>query len=99
METVQREQEKKGHTVLTDQNDLRNAPTWQQAIQGFIDDSDEVIVLLSPTAKNSAFVNHEIAYALLQEKPIWAVLVKGDEKSSIPLILAGVTYEDRRPDF
>ena len=77
-----------GITVRTDENIKRNEKDWQQAIETAIDSSFAVVVLLSPSAKNSGWVRSEIKYANNQEKDIFTVLVEGNEKNAVPLILS-----------
>jgi hypothetical protein len=86
-------------SVSTDEDILRTASDWQQKIEEFIEQCDEVIVLLSSSAKGSSHVRREIEYAKIQEKTISAILVEGTVKTSLPLALSGCQYTDRRDEF
>ena len=99
MKTIRSELESSDHTVNTDEDIPRNASDWQEYIEEFIENSDEMIVLLSPSAKRSPAVRREIEYAKSQEISIIAILIRGDKKASIPLSLSGCQYEDRRAEF
>lgn len=58
--------------------------SWKRTIQDAIDESDCLVVLLSPDAKASQWVEAELDYAEGQEKPIFSVLVRGNKKTSAP---------------
>ena len=74
-------------TVWTDENISRSSEDWPGEFERAIDSSFAVVVLMSPSAKKSGWVRKEIAYAKIQGKSIFPVLIKGDGKSSIPLEL------------
>lgn len=99
MEEIRSELKGKGNTVNTDRDIPRNSDDWQKNIEDFIDECDDMVVLLSPSAKNSAPVRREIDYAQLQGKGIISYLVRGDRRNAIPLALSGAQFTDRRNDF
>lgn len=59
-------------------------PSWKRAIQGAIDSSECIIVLLSPEAKQSEWVSKELDYAEAMGKPIYPVLIRGNTRTSVP---------------
>ena len=67
-------------TVWTDENISRSSEDWQAEFEGAIDSSFAVVVLMSPSAKNSSWVRKEIRYSGIQGKSIFPVLIKGNEK-------------------
>jgi len=74
-------------------------PDWQIAIEKAIENSNALVVLLSPDSKKSIWVRRELMYAEAQGKPIFPVLIKGDEKSSVPLFLINSQHSNLREDF
>lgn len=69
---------------------------WQSTIQTAIEDSKCLLVLLSPNAKQSIWVQREISYATLYDKKLFPVLIKGDAKESITLVTTTAHYIDLR---
>lgn len=59
-------------------------PSWRKAIQKGIDEAGCVVVLLSPDAKDSRWVEAELDYAESQHKTIFPVLVRGDRSNAVP---------------
>jgi nucleotide-binding universal stress UspA family protein len=74
-----------GVRVWMDQEELEpGTPSWKRAIQHAIDESAAVVVLLSPDAKSSKWVEAELDYAEGQQKKIFPLLVRGDKSSAVP---------------
>lgn len=99
MRRVRGSLEQAGLEVWTDEGIQAGTPSWQDAIQDAIEATGCVVVLLSPDAKQSRWVKSELAYAEIQEIRIFPVLVRGDERSSLPFSLASAHYADIRGDF
>ncbi len=76
-----------GISVWTDANLTPGTPAWEAAIQEAIENCTRFIVLLSPQAKESKWVNLEIAYADDHDKVIIPVVISDKEKESVPLRL------------
>ncbi|MBC8098208.1 MAG: toll/interleukin-1 receptor domain-containing protein, partial [Armatimonadetes bacterium] len=57
-------------------------PSWRRAIQDAIERSRCVVVILSPDAKQSKWVEAELDYAESQHKKIFCILARGDRTSS-----------------
>ena len=84
MERVLRFLRKQGIKVWVDSEVLvPGTPTWRKGIEKAIIGSNAVIVLLSPGANNSIWVERELNFAETHEKRIFPLLIAGDEKSSI----------------
>lgn len=76
-----------GISVWTDNNLKPGTPAWERAVQEAIETCSHFVVLLSPNAKESEWVNREIAYADQFRKTIIPVLISQNEKDSVPLRL------------
>lgn len=76
-------------TVWTDDFLTPGTDAWNKAIEQAIEDAGCIVVILSPDAKESLWVNRELAYALSRKSPrrIFPVLARGDENDSIPIEL------------
>src|SRR5512147_2785442 len=90
----------RGINVWVDvENLIPGSPTWEREIERSIRASSGAIVLLSPDANNSEWVRREITFAEQHEKPIFPVLIHGDEDDSIPLRLSNHQRVDLRRNF
>ena len=69
---------------------------WEARIEKALTGASAVIVILSPDSRNSKWVRREISFAEQYEKPIFPVLVRGDEDTSIPIRLITNQYVDLR---
>ena len=58
-----------------------------------------MVVLLSPEACESEWVNNEITLAKKRNLRIFPVLARGDEDDAVPLTLVSVQYVDARDDY
>lgn len=70
--------------------------SWADAIDAALRRVDVVIVILSPSAHASEWVNREILRAQTLGKPIFPVLADGDDTSAVPFVLVGAQYADMR---
>ncbi|MFN8375412.1 MAG: TIR domain-containing protein [Anaerolineae bacterium] len=86
-------------SVWTDENLTPGTPLWRQAIEIAIEKANCVVVILSPDGKQSPWVQRELDYAVTQDKPIIPLLVRGDEKTAIPLTLISAQWADLRADY
>lgn len=82
--------------IWTDEDLEPGTDSWQSAIEKVIETSYCILVLMSPDAKKSEWVQRELNYAKSQERVLYPVLIKGDEKQSVPLALMGTQYIDLR---
>lgn len=85
-----------GLRVWTDDKLTPGTPEWFQAIERAIDVTHVLVVLLSPDAKQSEWVQKEIGYAKAVKKSIFPVLVRGEENESTPFQIFGTQYVDIR---
>jgi hypothetical protein len=78
--------QERGINVWVDNEDLfPGAPSWEEEIEKAIGGASAVIVLLSPDSKKSKWVRREVAFAEQSSKRIFPVLVRGGEKTSVPI--------------
>ena len=98
MRRVRSDLEALGYTVWTDQNLTPGGGSWQSAIDDAIAKSKCMVVLLSPEAKKSEWVQKELEAARVRKLPIIPLLAKGDEKTAIPFALNGYEWADIRDD-
>jgi len=73
-----------GFTVWTDEGIEAGTRSWKRAIQQTILDTGCMVCILSPEAADSRWVQEELDFAELHEKPIFLILAKGDQRDSIP---------------
>ena len=88
-----------GLAVWTDEGIEPGTTLWQDSIADAIEHAGCVVILLSPDAKNSVWVKRELNYATTHNKRIFALLVRGDESTSVPFALIGSQYVDIRVDY
>jgi hypothetical protein len=88
-----------GLSVWTDEGLTPGEPSWQKAIEQAIEVASCLVVILSPSAKESPWVNREIAYAQAQGLRVYPALAGGDGRSSVPIALINAQYVDLRSDF
>lgn len=81
-----------GLLVWMDDQLTPGTPSWQTALEKAIRAAGCVVVLLSPAAKASEWLEREINFAQTHHRPIVPLLVVGDEKSSIPLALSNIQW-------
>ncbi len=88
-----------GLSVWTDENLTPGTPAWTRAIEKAIREAKLFVIILSPDAKNSDWVERELAVAQDSCRiPIFPILVRGDEHTAIPLRLAATQFADARRD-
>lgn len=85
-----------GFTVWTDENLTPGTDDWQRAIETAINNSNCMVALMSPDAHHSKWVNIEINYARDHGVFVVPVLIKGDERTSIPFALTLTQHLDMR---
>lgn len=85
-----------GWSVWTDEGLEPGTPSWQDAIQEALRQARCLVVLLSPHASKSHWVNSEISYTLKLGRRIIPVLVAGDDLSAVPLSLVNTQWVDVR---
>jgi hypothetical protein len=89
---VQKALEKRGLSVWVDDRGISPGVSWQEAVQEAIDSACVVVVILSPDAKESRYVNRELNYADNQKKRIFPILARGSSKNAVPFIVSGIQF-------
>ena len=85
-----------GLSVWTDEGLEPGTPSWKNAISEAVGQAQAFVVLLSPYARESIWVNNETSYARTFDKRIFPVLVAGDSKSAVPIDLINAQWLDGR---
>jgi len=88
-----------GLTVWTDEGIEPGTPSWRKAIENAIENSDCLVVLLSPESKASEWIERELDYAHTCGVTAFPVLARGDERNAVPLELITVQHADIRTDY
>jgi len=88
-----------GIPVWSDENLQPGTSSWTKAIQTAIDRALGLVVVLSPNAKGSDWVEKEIRYAQAQRKFVFPVLATGESSTAVPLQLIDAEFIDIRTDF
>jgi hypothetical protein len=78
-----------GFDIWTDDSLQPGTPSWHISIEEALQNASSMVVILSPDAKQSEWVGREIQYAETQNKRIFPVLARGDERESVPISLIG----------
>lgn len=88
-----------GLTVWTDENLTPGTPAWAREIERNLHACTAVVVMMSPTARESRWVLRECTKAQQKGKPIFPLLIKGNPEDHIPLELCDIQYIDLRMKF
>jgi|FLYN01.1.fsa_nt_gi hypothetical protein len=88
-----------GLRVWNDENLMPGTPSWKNGIEKAIENAGCLVVILSPDAKESEWIERELDYARTCGVPILPVLAAGDERSAIPFELINVQRIDTRADY
>lgn len=88
-----------GFRVWTDETLKPGEESWKRAIEAAIEASQAVVVILSPGAKQSEWVERELDYARAQKRLIFPVLAKGTEQDAIPFALIRSQRADIRGNY
>lgn len=86
--------QRQGITVWTSQTDIQTGEEFQEAIDRGIEQSNNLVYLLSPEALQSPYCQHEIQYALQLHKRIIPVLVSPTDLLKIPESLRMLQHID-----
>lgn len=99
MNSIKSRLEQEKIIAWTDEHLEPGTESWKMTIQEEIENSLLAVVLLSPYAKMSQWVNREISFAQLQEKRVIPLLIHGTPKYSIPFSLSDAHLIDCRSDL
>jgi len=76
-----------GLAVWTDENLEPGTSSWKRAIEVALESAHSLVILMSPDAKRSPWVERELTYASTLNIPVFPVLVRGDVASAVPFEL------------
>lgn len=96
MATVRAALHRSGLAVWTDEHLVPGTPAWTAEIQAAIERATALVVLLTPAAKDSPWVNREIEYAEVRGTPILPVLAAGSVGDAVPITLIRAQHVDLR---
>lgn len=87
-----------GFTIWTDENLTPGTPSWMTTIESAIQAAGCMVVILTPDAKKSPWVERELTRASAYEISIFPLLARGDERSAVPLLLSSHQWSDIRKE-
>ena len=100
MRRVRSDLNEAGLHVWTDESLVPGTPSWKNAIEDAIQNTMTLVVLLSPDAKHSDWIEKEIEYATACNVKVLPILVRGtDEISAVPFELINVQRIDIRQNY
>lgn len=88
-----------GLSVWTDEGIHPGTISWKESIEKAIRGAGLLLVLLSPDANDSKWVQREIDYAEVQGITVLPILVRGEPRDAIPFALAGAQFVDLRAHY
>ncbi|MEG3991110.1 TIR domain-containing protein [Microcoleus sp. S28C3] len=94
MEKIRNSLRRESLTVWTNTTDIQTGEDFQRAIDRGIEQTDNLVYLVSPDSVESEYVRKEIDCAVSLHKRIIPVLVRETPPDSIPKALQGVQYID-----
>src|SRR5579863_4378310 len=99
MHRIRDDLHKVGLQVWVDENLAPGTPSWKSGIEIAIEDTATLVVLMSPDAKKSEWIEKELDYARTYGISIIPVLTRGDERDAIPFDLISAQRLDMRTDY
>ncbi|MDX1991410.1 MAG: TIR domain-containing protein [bacterium] len=87
-----------GLKVWTDENLEPGLRSWQIAIERALDAASCLVVILTPSSKQSPWVREEMNYAELQDVRIFPILARGTERNAVPFGFITAQWVDIRED-
>jgi len=94
MEKIRNSLRRESLTVWTNTTDIQTGEDFQSAIDRGIEQTDNLVYLVSPDSVESEFVRKELEYAVSLHKRLIPILVRETPPDSIPKALQGVQYID-----
>lgn len=88
-----------GFTVWTDENLKPGTRSWRNSIESAIESAGAFVVIMSPDAKKSEWVERELSYASNCSVLVFPILVRGKENRAVPLELSNAQWVDIREDY
>lgn len=100
MQRLYNDLQAEGFTVWIDEAKLEpGTPSWQRAIEQAINESRCMIVILSPDAKQSKWVEIEASIAEESGRRIFPVLARGDARNAVLFRLRTYQWIDLQQDY
>lgn len=99
MQRVRDDLRSNSFSVWTDEGIHPGTISWKESIEKAIRGTGIMLVLLSPDANDSTWVQREIDYAEVQGIPVLPILVRGEPRDAIPFALAGAQFVDLRSHY
>lgn len=99
MQRLRNDFQQAGLTVWTDQGLEPGTPSWQRAVEEAIEAARCAVVILSPDAKQSKWVEIEVSYAEDIGLRIFPVLARGDERTAVLFRLRATQRVDIRDNY
>ncbi len=96
MRRVREELENNGIAVWTDEGLTPGTESWKTAIEQAIEQAAGLVAILSPSAKESLWVERELEFASVNGLKVYPILAKGDSASAIPIELISSQWVDIR---
>ncbi|NEP57106.1 MAG: TIR domain-containing protein [Symploca sp. SIO2G7] len=94
MEKIRNSLRREGITVWTNTTDIQTGEAFEEAIKLGIEQTDNLVYLLSPDSINSTYCQQELDLALYLNKRIIPILVRETDPMQIPLALQALHYID-----
>lgn len=97
MEPIRQLLEAEGLSIWVDRERIQlGTKSWSEAIQTALRQAQAVVVLFSPDACASEWVTEELAFSQTHKKPIFPVLLRGEESEAIPFGFTRTQWLDLR---
>jgi len=87
-----------GLGVWTGEGIVRNTLKWQDTSEAIIRDVECIIVLFSPRSANSKWVRRALDFAEEVNKPIYPLLIRGNDSNAVPSGYAAYEWIDIRDE-
>ncbi|NEP02802.1 MAG: TIR domain-containing protein [Symploca sp. SIO2E9] len=94
MEKIRKSLRRESITVWTNRTDIQTGEDFEEAIKRGIEQTDNLVYLLSPNSVKSSYTQQELALAIFLNKRIIPVLVRETDPSLIPSALRDLQYID-----
>jgi hypothetical protein len=99
MRRIRQDLRSAGLTIWNDEENIpHGSPEWPRVIQNAIRETGCVIVILSPEAEQSEWVNRELALAQENNIRIFPLLYRGERREAVPARVVNHQVDDIRDD-
>jgi formylglycine-generating enzyme required for sulfatase activity len=99
MQEVLEELREAGLSVWSDEGLEPGTPNWQDAVSEALNQAQVLVVLLSPNAIDSQWVKREISFAQSKGKPVFPLMIAGEESTAVPISLFDAQRVDGRENL